>query len=59
MTLLVDPPELAQYAKRGDPHIDQWPGQPVNRLAIKFALYRLAARTSGISGRALIIVDSF
>ena len=44
MTLLVDPPELAQYAKRGDPHIDQWPGQPVNRLAIKVALYRLAAR---------------
>ena len=37
MTLLVDPPGLAQYAKRGDPHIGQWPGQPVNRLAIKFA----------------------
>ena len=29
--MLTDPPEVAQYAKRGDPPIDRWPGTPVKR----------------------------
>ena len=37
MALLVDPPELAQYAGRGDPHIDVWPGKPVTRQGIMAA----------------------
>ena len=28
---LTDPPEVKQFAKRGDPPISQWPGQPVAR----------------------------
>ena len=56
MTLLVYPPELAQYAKRGDPHIDQWPGQPVGSLS-RLPFSASPSRTSGISGRALIIVE--
>ena len=29
--VLRDPPEVKQYAKRGDPPIDQWPGRIVTR----------------------------
>ena len=29
--LLHDPPEVQQYAQRGDPSIDKWPGQIVTR----------------------------
>ncbi len=32
--LLTDPPELQQFAKRGDPPIDRWPGMPVTRQQI-------------------------
>ena len=29
--VLRDPPEVKQYAKRGDPPMDQWPGRVVTR----------------------------
>ena len=32
--LLRDPPELKQYAMRGDPPIDKWPGQTVDRQTL-------------------------
>ena len=30
---LVDPPEVARYAQRGDPPISEWPGRAVTRKA--------------------------
>ena len=30
-TLLRDPPELKQFARRGDPPIERWPGRPITR----------------------------
>ena len=32
--LLVDPPELAKYADRGDPPMSRWPGRPVTRIDV-------------------------
>ena len=35
--LLYDPPELSQYAKRGDPDMREWPGTPVDEYGIMAA----------------------
>ena len=59
MTLLVDPPELAQYAKRGDPHIDHGQGSPSIGSLSSLPFSASPPGASGISGSALIIVDSF
>ena len=32
---LVDPPEVARYAQRGDPPISEWPGRAVTELSLK------------------------
>ena len=28
--LLKDPPEIAQYAQRGEPPIEEWPGRVIH-----------------------------
>ena len=34
---LVDPPEVARYAQRGDPPISEWPGRAVTRKDLMVA----------------------
>ena len=34
---LVDPPEVARYAQRGDPPISEWPGRAVTRKGLMIA----------------------
>ena len=35
---LVDPPDLARYAQRGDPPMSEWPGRIVGRKDLMMAM---------------------